>query len=182
MEEELHVALLTKYFRGFNRRMMRLNCHTDYRTRTDLKRMTSGNRERKRPLGRSMDINCSQQDPVSGSCKHGRPTELWDSKERLSSTEFVRPFHSSMALQPFVGPWPLLQFRNLFLFTQTVGLLGRVISLSQGRYLHTGQHKNKRTQTSMPWVGFESTIPAFERAKTVHAFDHAATVIDLSWC
>jgi hypothetical protein len=23
-------------------------------------------------------------------------------------------FHSSMALQPFVGPWPLLQFRNLF--------------------------------------------------------------------
>jgi hypothetical protein len=22
--------------------------------------------------------------------------------------------HSSMALQPFVGPWPLLQFRNLF--------------------------------------------------------------------
>jgi hypothetical protein len=23
--------------------------------------------------------------------------------------------HSSMALQPFVGPWPLLQFRNPFL-------------------------------------------------------------------
>jgi hypothetical protein len=33
------------------------------------------------------------------------------------------PFiHSSMALQPFVGPWPLRQFRNLFL------LLGRVIT------------------------------------------------------
>jgi hypothetical protein len=25
-----------------------------------------------------------------------------------------KPFHSSMALQPFVRPWPLLQFRNLF--------------------------------------------------------------------
>jgi hypothetical protein len=25
--------------------------------------------------------------------------------------------HSSMALQPFVVPWPLLQFRNLFLYT-----------------------------------------------------------------
>jgi hypothetical protein len=25
-----------------------------------------------------------------------------------------------------------------------------------------------QTQTSMPWVGFEPTIPAFERAKTVH--------------
>jgi hypothetical protein len=35
----------------------------------------------------------------------------------------VFPFHSSMALQPFVGPLPLLQFRNVL--TQTVGLLGR---------------------------------------------------------
>jgi hypothetical protein len=26
-------------------------------------------------------------------------------------------------------------------------------------------------------VGFEPTIPAFEQAKTVHAFDRAATVI-----
>jgi hypothetical protein len=29
----------------------------------------------------------------------------------------------------------------------------------------------------MPWVGFELTIPVFERAKTVHALDSAATVI-----
>jgi hypothetical protein len=29
----------------------------------------------------------------------------------------------------------------------------------------------------MPLVGFELTISAFERAKTVHAFDRAATVI-----
>jgi hypothetical protein len=36
-----------------------------------------------------------------------------------------------MALQPFVGPWPLFQFVELF--TQTVGLLGRGISPSQGR-------------------------------------------------
>jgi hypothetical protein len=52
---------------------------------------------------------------------------------------------------------------------------GRGISLSQGRYLHTGQHKH--TQTSMPQVGFEPTIPVFEWAKTVHALDRAATVI-----
>jgi hypothetical protein len=32
-------------------------------------------------------------------------------------------------------------------YTQSVELLGRGISPSQGRYLHTGQHK--RTQTSM---------------------------------
>jgi hypothetical protein len=29
----------------------------------------------------------------------------------------------------------------------------------------------------MPRVGFEPKIPAFERAKTVHALDRAATVI-----
>jgi hypothetical protein len=29
----------------------------------------------------------------------------------------------------------------------------------------------------MPWVGFEPTILAFERAKTIHALDRAAIVI-----
>jgi hypothetical protein len=75
-------------------------------------------------------------------------------------------------------PRPLIQFRNHFL--QTVGLLGQVISPSQGLYLNTGQHKHKikayTHQTPMPWVGFEPTIPASERAKTVHALDRAATV------
>jgi hypothetical protein len=32
----------------------------------------------------------------------------------------------------------------------------------------------------MPWVGFEPTITAFERAKTVHALGHGATVIGKS--
>jgi hypothetical protein len=69
----------------------------------------------------------------------------------------------SVTLHPFVGPWPLFQFLDLF--TKSVGLLGRVISPSQGRYLHTEQHKlNKRTQTSMLWFGSEPTIPVFERA------------------
>jgi hypothetical protein len=29
----------------------------------------------------------------------------------------------------------------------------------------------------MPWVGFDPTNPAFERAKTVYALDRPATVI-----
>jgi hypothetical protein len=33
-------------------------------------------------------------------------------------------------------------------------------------------------QTSMPRVGFEPTTSVFERAKTVHSLDLAATVID----
>jgi hypothetical protein len=41
----------------------------------------------------------------------------------------------------------------------------------------TTQTQNKRTQTPMPWVGFEPTIPAFERVKTVHALDYAAIVM-----
>jgi hypothetical protein len=43
----------------------------------------------------------------------------------------------------------------------------------------TTQTQNKRTRTSMPWVGFEPTIPVFEREKTVHALDCAATVIGI---
>jgi hypothetical protein len=39
--------------------------------------------------------------------------------------------------------WALAAFSDFLSFTQTVGLLGRWISRSQGRYLHTGQHKHK---------------------------------------
>jgi hypothetical protein len=60
-----------------------------------------------------------------------------------------------------------LQF---IIFRQSVGLLGRRISPSQGRYLHrTTQTQNKRRQTSMLRVGFE-------RAKTFHALPRAAIV------
>jgi hypothetical protein len=34
-----------------------------------------------------------------------------------------------------------------------------------------------KAETPMPQVGFEPTIPVFERAKTVHALDRAAPVI-----
>jgi hypothetical protein len=40
----------------------------------------------------------------------------------------------------------------------------------------TAETQNKHTQTSMPQVGSKPTIPAFERVKTVHASDSAATV------
>jgi hypothetical protein len=67
---------------------------------------------------------------------------------------------------------PLLGLGRLFslAYTQSVGLLVRGISLSQGLHLHTGQHKqNKRRQTSMYRVGLEPTTPVFEWTKTVHA-------------
>jgi hypothetical protein len=49
-------------------------------------------------------------------------------------------------------------------------------------YIHRkAQAQNKCTETSMTWVRFEPTIPAFERAKTVHALDRTAIVIGWSW-
>jgi hypothetical protein len=81
----------------------------------------------------------------------------------------------SMALQPF-GPWPLFQFLNLY----TVGRTPWTGHHPFARPLpthRTTQTQNKRTQTSIPWVGFEPTISVFERAKTVHALDCTATVI-----
>jgi hypothetical protein len=103
-----------------------------------------------------------------------------------------------MVLPSRSGPWPHIQIRNHF--SQTVWLLGQVISSSQGRYLNTGQHKqNKRIHTpnihalSGIWT-HDPSVRASEdssclrprgycdrlasvRAKTVHALDRAATVI-----
>jgi hypothetical protein len=80
----------------------------------------------------------------------------------------------SMPLQAHSEPRPLIQFRNHFL--QAVGLLGRVISPSQGRYLNTGQHKDRINaythQTSMPWVGFELTIRASEDSSCLRPRDY----------
>jgi hypothetical protein len=75
--------------------------------------------------------------------------------------------------------WTVAAFSVSLSYTQSVGLLERVISQSQGRYLthRKTQTQNKRTQTSMPRVESEPMIPAFERAKTVLDLDCAATVI-----
>jgi hypothetical protein len=98
-----------------------------------------------------------------------------------SSTSYLLCTFPSMALPARSGPRLLIQLRNHF--SQTVGLIGRVISPSQGLYLNTGQRKHRINsythQTSMPWVELEPTIPASERTKTVHALDRAATVTAL---
>jgi hypothetical protein len=73
------------------------------------------------------------------------------------------------------------RFFSFLIYTQTVGILGRGISPSYGRYLQAEKlNQNKRTQISMTRVGFEITIPVFEPEKAVHALDRAATVIGTS--
>jgi hypothetical protein len=64
-----------------------------------------------------------------------------------------------------------------FLIFHTVGMNPWTWDQPVARHTHkTAQTQNKRTQISIPQVGFEFTIPAFERAKTVLALDRAATV------
>jgi hypothetical protein len=73
-----------------------------------------------------------------------------------------------MAVLPTVGPWPLFKF------------VDPIQSLwdypSQGRYIHTGQHKH-RIITSIQASSGIRTHDLIERAKTVHALDTSATVI-----
>jgi hypothetical protein len=70
------------------------------------------------------------------------------------------------------------RFFSLLIYAQSVGLLGREISPSDDRYLHRKTRtQNKRTQTSMPLLRFEPTIPVLEQAKTVHVLDRTTTVI-----
>jgi hypothetical protein len=70
-------------------------------------------------------------------------------------------------------PWNTLFHFRFLILGQSVGLLGRGISLSQGRYLHMAtQTQNKRWHSCLGWA-----IRAFERAKTFHALDRSPTVI-----
>jgi hypothetical protein len=81
----------------------------------------------------------------------------------VPSYNFWKDFFS-VALQS-LKDFGRLTYRGLLeLFRHTVGLLGRVISPSQGLYLHrTTQHR--KTQASMSWAGFEPTIPATNRPR-----------------
>jgi hypothetical protein len=82
------------------------------------------------------------------------------------------------ALQPFVEPRSLFSF--LIFYTVSRAPWEGDKPVARSLPAHTGQHKqNKRTQTFMPQVGFEPTIPVFERVKTVHVLDRAAIMISI---
>jgi hypothetical protein len=70
-----------------------------------------------------------------------------------------------------------LTYRFLELFRHMVGLLGRVISSSQGLYLHrTTQHRKMRTNIHA-LSGIRTHYSSNQPAKT-HALDRTATVTD----
>jgi hypothetical protein len=54
---------------------------------------------------------------------------------------------------------PLLdlgRFFSFLIYTQSVGLLGGGISQSQGRYIHTEQHKHRINAHGYPWFDLDS--------------------------
>jgi hypothetical protein len=77
-----------------------------------------------------------------------------------------------------VGPLPLLQFRNRF-YTDSMTPWTSDQPVARPLPTHrTTQTRNKRIHRHQClWVGFESMIPAFERAKTVHTLYRAVNVI-----
>jgi hypothetical protein len=82
-----------------------------------------------------------------------------------------------MALQPFVGPCPLLQFGNPFYTdAKTPWTSDQPVARPLPTHRST-QTQNKCTQTAMPRLRFEPTIQAFELANIIHALDRAAIVI-----
>jgi hypothetical protein len=95
---------------------------------------------------------------------------------------YVRNYFFSLSLQPQFGPSPTSMKLSLSLrFTKSVGLLGLVISSSQGLYLYPNTEKRERKhahkhETTMSRVEFEPTNPASEGAKTMHAWDRSDTV------
>jgi hypothetical protein len=76
---------------------------------------------------------------------------LYQNSESLSLLSILSSFIHQWLYSSLLGPG--LFFTFVIFFTLSIGLLGRVISPSQGRYLHAGQHKHR--------INAYTDIPAF---------------------
>jgi hypothetical protein len=94
---------------------------------------------------------------------------------------WFKPLLLQLAVQSSYVPSPPLIFWFPNLFQHMVGLLGRVISLSQGLYLHrTTQHRKTRTniyalsgiQTHSPVYKQSRPAPQTARPLDRHALNH----------
>jgi hypothetical protein len=84
----------------------------------------------------------------------------------------------TMAVKPFVGNWPLLQFLEpIHRREESLGEWSARLKAATYTQNNTSTEKTHIMQTSIPWVGLEPTIPAFDREKTIHVLDRATTLI-----
>jgi hypothetical protein len=95
----------------------------------------------------------------------------------LLSKKTNSTMYLSISLQPFVETWPLFIFLIFFTVCRTPWTGDQPVARLLPTY-RTAQTQSKRTHRH-PCIkrGFEPTISVFERAKTAHASDRAATVI-----
>jgi hypothetical protein len=89
----------------------------------------------------------------------------------------VKSIHSSMALQPFVGPWPLLQFRHFFYTDgRTTWTSDQPVARPLPKH-RTTQHRINAHTDIHALSGIRTQDPTFERTKRVHVLHRASTVI-----
>jgi hypothetical protein len=95
-----------------------------------------------------------------------------------TNTNTAYPLSVYLWLYSSCEPLQLFRFLNLYRVGRTPWTRDQPVGRSLPTH-RTTQTQNKLTQTSMPRMGFESRIPVFERAKTVHVLllDRATTVI-----
>jgi hypothetical protein len=96
----------------------------------------------------------------------------------------LREFRAYMLYMSIYGStvlcWTLAAFSISYSYVYKVGRTPWTGDQPIARPLpshRTAQTQNKRKETSMPHVVFEPMILVFERARTVHASDRAATAI-----
>jgi hypothetical protein len=155
------------------------------RSQMDLKHKTCDIRAWKKHL--FLDIsstNINTLIPSLDQCVETRSIEVcWfmsatSGSGRASSATFERHWENLSTYLWTALPL-LFQFHDHFADGRTPWTSDQLIAKPLPKH-RTRQTQNKHShQTSMPCVGFEPTIPASERAKTVHALERSTTVTGL---
>jgi hypothetical protein len=122
-----------------------------------------------------MCLSSLEQDLSIICCVDGHILRVY-TRNRMQSIKSVRlPIHLWL-YSPLLNLGPFFSFLILYRVGRTPWTGDRPVARPLPTH-RTKQTQNKRTQTSMLSLGFEPTIPAFKREKTVRALDRAATVI-----
>jgi hypothetical protein len=85
-----------------------------------------------------------------------------------------------MALEHFVGPWPLFSILIIYTVGRTPWTGDQPITKPLPTHRTTNRYIEQMHTDNRSRVKFEPTIPVFEEERTVHALHPAATVIDRS--
>jgi hypothetical protein len=106
--------------------------------------------------------------------------DLSDEQWRFWRLSFLFIYLMSIPLIPY--PCGVEVFFFLWIYTQTVGLLGRVIGRSQDLYLNTGQHKHRiNARAHTPNIHALSGIRTHDHSVRASEHSSSATVTGLSF-